>query len=886
MFNFFKRIRKEPDNNSNGKKNKDKNGNVSKEVQPDTDGDLSKNNSHQKAQSGERHQAYVTQSGLLHETSDCSVSVENEQKITKTIETDPDASDMEVPAKTTPESAVNVHTTPFSYASILKTPEKKISHSVKPCGHGTLAVSPRIPVQYGKRNDIKTPPPSPELGVRPKFSRSSSKDDNSGQSDSEGGKSETRAKIKDDGRDTVTGVMRVRFDLPKCQVSADAGGVLEDNKKNLINQEAKFQCQLNDLSKQLSLRDAEVSKLRFQIEELQRDVFAKSAGMDRLQAELQSANKESDAAKQRLKHLEEDLQTSRQKFTELAEQLTQKTDSFSDFQGSANDKIAELQHSIRELNNKIDSLESQIEVLEKEKEILEKQKSELIEKMKEEKKNFDEALAKVVREKTEIEEKWTIEFEKIRTVNIVKEQELLDDFEWKLREIEQTCKKRLQEKDKKIEEQLREACKEAEVKLRDAEKMMEEVASLKSYEVEVQNLRGLTEEQKKSLTMMLDQQEELKVADQRLKDETKRLRKIVDMEKENLQHMQRVHNQEMLEKERKLQIKLEEAKTEIATYWESRLLHECGRLKSELEQIYLEEKQAAIESVKARKELELQEAKKNWEKKLNEVVKEVENLNRSLESKETHFRNEMERLQSKKDSDIMELRRIMDKIDMTHHERFEKMVQEHEEEIERINAEHERNVKEIEANWQLQVNSMGSKLDLIKEQMEYEAQLKVQDLIDQHRADLDKQWENLVHQKDEAIRLVEDEYLTKYKQLEEQFYTQQKSHSSREVELLKTIDSLKNEIMSKNSTIDDLQNNVEVLEGGVQVLNQEVASQNDKFAKYKTDLEHRVKCVKGVSRDTTQLIILYTLVSWLLSSSWVHFSIYLFAIIIYVFYKS
>lgn len=51
-------------------------------------------------------------------------------------------------------------------------------------------------------------------------------------------------------------------------------------RKNLINQEAKFQGQLNELSKQLSSRDAEASKLRFQMEELQRDVFAKSAGMD------------------------------------------------------------------------------------------------------------------------------------------------------------------------------------------------------------------------------------------------------------------------------------------------------------------------------------------------------------------------------------------------------------------------------------------------------------------------------------------------------------------------------------------------------------------------------------------------------------------------------
>lgn len=50
--------------------------------------------------------------------------------------------------------------------------------------------------------------------------------------------------------------------------------------ENLINQETKFQSELNGLTKQMSVRDAEVNKLKFQLEELQRDVFAKSAGMD------------------------------------------------------------------------------------------------------------------------------------------------------------------------------------------------------------------------------------------------------------------------------------------------------------------------------------------------------------------------------------------------------------------------------------------------------------------------------------------------------------------------------------------------------------------------------------------------------------------------------
>lgn len=106
---------------------------------------------------------------------------------------------------------------------------------------------------------------------------------------------------------------------------------------------------------------------------------------------------------------------------------------------------------------------------------------------------------------------------------------------------------------------------------------------------------------------------------------------------------------------------------------------------------------------------------------------------------------------------------------------------------------------------------------------------------------LDAQWENLIDQKTDAISLVEEEYINKYKTLEEQFYTQQKSHTQREIELLKTIDSLKNELQSKESTIDDLQSNIDTLEGGIQVLNAEIAQQGAHLSKSQLDSDTKIR---------------------------------------------
>ena len=176
---------------------------------------------------------------------------------------------------------------------------------------------------------------------------------------------------------------------------------------------------------------------------------------------------------------------------------------------------------------------------------------------------------------------------------------------------------------------------------------------------------------------------------------------------------------------------------------------------------------------------------------------------------------------------------------------------------ERISAETEKKIKEIEDNWQTQVTSLSNTLELVKDQMEKESQQKVESLIEQHRTELgktkplawcylfwtclDSQWDNLISQKSEAVKLVEEEYITKYQTLEEQFLTQQKSHQAREIDLLKVIDSLKNELGSKDSALDDMQSNVDTLEGGIQVLNEEIAQQNDQLTKTKKESDHKIR---------------------------------------------
>lgn len=148
---------------------------------------------------------------------------------------------------------------------------------------------------------------------------------------------------------------------------------------------------------------------------------------------------------------------------------------FNKYENETKKKVNELEGVIKELHDKIEDLEKQLNTLQDEKLKLEQRHAELIAERDEEKKKVAETMEIASKQKQEIEIKWRGDFEKLRTVNILKEQQLLDDFEWKLREVQQTCKKKLDDKDKDVETRLQDAYREAEKKMKEAEAMMEKV---------------------------------------------------------------------------------------------------------------------------------------------------------------------------------------------------------------------------------------------------------------------------------------------------------------------------------------------------------------------------------------------------------------------------
>uniref|UniRef100_A0A1B6C1G2 Uncharacterized protein n=1 Tax=Clastoptera arizonana TaxID=38151 RepID=A0A1B6C1G2_9HEMI len=602
-------------------------------------------------------------------------------------------------------------------------------------------------------------------------------------------------------------------------VSADVA------KKNIVNQEAKYQQQIEDLVAQLETRETETKTLLYRINELQRNVDVKTGGMERLQAELIAAQKESEIVHRKLRKLEENLDDMKQKNSDLVEEISREPDNSTE---SCNYlRIIELQEQIKDLESQICTLKTERDT----KLILEEKK---LNKREEEFQMIQEALVKVLSEKDMIQKKFEQDFEKLRTVNTDREQQLLDDFEWKLREVEQTCKKKLDEKEHKI--------KEMESELIAIRNDLSRVEVLKQFEAEAIQLRGVNSEQQKALKVASKKNEQLCASEKSLTEEIQRLKSLLEREKKNLTTVQGIHNREISEKDRKLHFKLEQQKNELNNEWEEKLRKETVRIKCEIERYHKNEKRQALDKLKEDKEEELRLEKLKLTSKHQDMQKEIEILKERLSEQNKHHFKELSDAQTRSDQDIFDLRRKLDKIDITYQEEIEKIQEKNEQDIVKLKEDHDKKLQLCEQNCQLQIGTTRTTLELVKEQLQKESQEKLQALCEHHKKQLEEQWEQLVQERDETVAELEQIHRATTEKLQAELEALCKTNNTQEHELMNLITKLKLELTNKNNIITELQNNNNSMQGGIQKLNHEISIQKDHIVKIKQEDEMKLSC--------------------------------------------
>nr|CAD7589029.1 unnamed protein product [Timema genevievae] len=253
----------------------------------------------------------------------------------------------------------------------------------------------------------------------------------------------------------------------------------------------------------------------------------------------------------------------------------------------------------------------------------------------------------------------------------------------------------------------------------------------------------------------------------------------------------------------------------------------------------------------------------------------IASLKERVVEKDSYYSNELERSQTNADRDILELRRKLDKLDLQYQEQIEKLVDKHEKEIDSLNEDAERKVQQLEQNWQLQMSSTRATLELVKEQMERDAQSRLEAAGEKHRNQLAMQWEQLLEEKEKALEVEVEKHRGQLDKVKQELEHAVKTRNIKESELLETIEQLRAQLDGQSTTISDLEGNVDLLEGGMQVLNQQITTQSHEMTKVQQQAAIRISdstagpavAAKGSHFPVAFSVFLIPFFSWVLSGS-------------------
>lgn len=514
-----------------------------------------------------------------------------------------------------------------------------------------------------------------------------------------------------------------------------------DNKKSLVSQESKFQTQVAALTELADSRCGESERARELIAAYRKEIEAKDQEIEHLKCELASAYKESELVRQRSRSLEEELTAARSCSADLAQQLQRRND----------ESLRQLRSELDDALTRRAELESRVLALERDKDRLEQEKV-----LQEQK--AQEAIAAAEANTA----KWRSAHESARSQAAARAERMLADCEWKMRELEK--KARDAEKQKK--------------ELADTVEQLKASPPSPAHIAELQQLRGLATEQQRSVEALTLQLQKVETREEALKLEVHRLKEVLDKET-------RIGKEK---EERYLQSiqRLEQRHSEAL----ERVRGEQAASRAALERVHAERTRAALAQLRA----DTEQRARSADRKLREVTTRFENLKEVLASKESQFEKEIAEAHSKADWDILQLRHLLDKADINYANNIEQMTERFEKEKERLIEEWSTKLRQVEEEAATAAGEAKQLLETTRAKLVSERLDQVNKLKEQHRLEMEQQWEQFMADKESCLTRMK----TECRQEGEE------ERVKREKELLEEIAELKSQVQSKSSDFDNL----------------------------------------------------------------------------------
>ncbi|CAH2101499.1 unnamed protein product [Euphydryas editha] len=520
------------------------------------------------------------------------------------------------------------------------------------------------------------------------------------------------------------------------------------SRKDLVNQESRFQSQVAALTELADSRCDEAERAKELIVSYRKDIEAKDQEIEQLKCDLAAAYKESELVRQRSRSLEEELSAARRCSADLADQLQRRIE----------EAIKQLRSELEDALRHRARLESKVQELEKDKERLEEEKLQQEQKAKEALEAAEENTAK-----------WRAAHESARSQAAARAERILADCEWKMRELEKRARNAEKEK-KELSESL---------------EQLKTAPPTPSHVAELQQLRGLVSEQQRSVQSLTLQLQKIETREEALKLEVHRLKDLLEKEAGIRREKEEQHLQDIERLERQHSDKIAALKAEHAE-----ALQSAAGARAALERAHAERTRAALAQLRAEAERDA----RNADRKLRELTARFENLKEVLASKEAQFESAIAEAHSKADWDILQLRHLLDKADINYANNIDAMNQRFEKEKEQIIKEWSEKLQEVEQQAAIDVEDARKLLEKTRMTLIAEKNDQINKLKEKHRQEMDDQWEHFMTDKENCLQRMKLECRQEGEEEREK----------RERDLLEEIAELKSQINSKVSEYDDL----------------------------------------------------------------------------------
>ncbi|XP_021949936.1 myosin heavy chain, embryonic smooth muscle isoform isoform X2 [Folsomia candida] len=458
--------------------------------------------------------------------------------------------------------------------------------------------------------------------------------------------------------------------------------------RQLKEAERKAMVQLDAIRSKLISKETELTLLQADINMLAVDRDNKSMDVQTLTGQLNMLQAENDLVLKRIHELEEQLEDLKSKNGQLSDELLKKSEQLHSRQThdltSHHHQCDELTKKISQLQDTISSLSRQNTDLAKGQDVSRREKESQI-------KALQDALEDALEAKIKLQTKYEKELQDLQQSN----SSLLDDFEWKLHQVESTARKKLLEKEKELQDQittLKATSSQtftAEKQELDAEREklrleLRKVEHLKSYEAEVTQLRGVTNEQQKSIRSAARQLEQFKTNERFMQSEIISLKLLLEKEKSHCQVITSSTQRRLDAQEQTGLDQLLKQKAELNAKWEDKLKQECSRVQQELKTLHAEETRLAVESMKGRKDEEFTIANETWSRTRQDLIKEITKLKDEIKTNENAHQKAISKATTTIDRDNWELRHKMDKMLNEHLDEIDTIKGAHSEEMDRL----------------------------------------------------------------------------------------------------------------------------------------------------------------------------------------------------------